>query len=136
MVTLYQLKKLYDDYDSDSGITEDEYIDLVDDVISYDLQLRVRRLAEQNYSMISKLIEIGKYSNKKEKRKLLQLQSISASKLDSEKPTGYTENMLNSSLARLAQYRKSRSTELLSKFDEAFVEVFLELSSIDELEFM
>lgn len=133
LISLFTAKKLYDDFDSDSDVSEDDYIALVDDIISYDLQLRTKRLAEQNYEMMNRMIERGVFSSRRAKKRIIQLRSSVSELMKNDTSTEYLENMLNSCLARLAKYRKSKNTKLLSKFDQNLVDLFSEFCDIDEV---
>jgi hypothetical protein len=126
------VRKLYDDYDSESGISEKEYAEMVDDIMNYDLQLRTRKMAEKNYSQIEYVLENNLLSNKKTKRRLAYIQGKVRESLDENPSIGYLENMLNSCLARLAKYRKSRSVEMLPILDQNFIEMFEEFCELQE----
>jgi len=132
IISLYKVRKLYDDYDSESGISEKEYANMVDDIMNYDLQLRTRRVAEKNYEQLNHILDEGLLPSRKSRRRLSFIQGQIKQTLDNNPTTGYLENMLNSCLARLAKYRKSKSIEMLSVLDQNYVEMFEEFCDLQD----
>ena len=132
IISLYKVRKLYDDYDSESGISEKEYANMVDDIMNYDLQLRTRQVAEKNYEQLNQILDEGLLPSRKSRRRLSFIQEQIKQTLDNNPTTGYLENMLNSCLARLAKYRKSKSIEMLSVLDQNYVEMFAEFCDLQD----
>lgn len=132
LVSLYKVRKLYDDYDSESTMPETEYIGLVDDLISYDLQLKMRREAETNLDTLTNIVNKGMFNSKKDRQRVDTIRNGIAERIKEIDSEAYLENMINSILVRLAPHRKSKSTTMLSKFDEAFIEIFYEFSNLEK----
>lgn len=105
---------------------------MVDDIMNYDLQLRTRRVAEKNYEQLNHILDEGLLPSRKSRRRLSFIQGQIKQTLDNNPTTGYLENMLNSCLARLAKYRKSKSIEMLSVLDQNYVEMFEEFCDLQD----
>ena len=132
LVALYKVRKLYDDFDSSAGISEVEYVKLVDDLIFYDLQLKMRDEAEANLSTLTEFINGGQFTKKKTRQKVATIVDNISEKMENSDSKEYLENMINSLLARLAPYRKSRSTKILSTMDAAFIDMFYEFYTLEK----
>ena len=134
LITLYQVRRLYEDFDDTTGISKEEYIKLVDDVLGWSTRLKLKTESEDKLAQIDDILQSAKFRNKRQRNKAIRMQTMARQYVDSMKSRGYYENMLNASLAKLAQYRKSRSTTLLDVFDTSLVEVYSELHYLDQLQ--
>ena len=134
LITLYQVRRLYEDFDDTAGISKEEYIKLVDDVLGWSTRLRLKTESEDKLTQIDSILQSAKFRNKRQRNKAIRMQAMAKQYVNSMESRGYYENMLNASLAKLAQYRKSRSTTLLDVFDTSLVEVYSELHYLDQLQ--
>ena len=122
LVPIYKVKKLFDDFDTESGISADEYADMVEDVISYDLRIETIEMAKSNLEIIDDLLSAPQFIGKRKKKQLRFLKDTIHNQLAREENENYLQNMRDSLLSRMSKYRKSKCDNLLTDLDARFAD--------------
>lgn len=120
LVAIYKVKKLFDDFDTESGISADEYADMVEDVMSYDLRIETIEIAKSNLELIDDLLSAPQFIGRRKKKQLSFLKDTIHNQLAREENENYLQNMRDSLLSRMSKYRKSKCDKLLTDLDARF----------------
>lgn len=122
LVSIYKVKKLFDDFDTESEISADEYADMVEDVMSYDLRIETIEIAKSNLELIDDLLSAPQFIGKRKKKQLSFLKDTIHNQLAREENEDYLQNMRDSLLSRMSKYRKSKCDKLLTDLDARFAD--------------
>lgn len=122
LVAIYKVKKLFDDFDTESGISADEYADMVEDVMSYDLRIETIEIAKSNLELIDDLLSAPQFIGRRKKKQLSFLKDAIHNQLAREENENYLQNMRDSLLSRMSKYRKSKCDKLLTDLDARFAD--------------
>ena len=122
LVAIYKVKKLFDDFDTESEISAEEYADMVEDVMSYDLRIETIEVAKSNLGLIDDLLSAPQSMGKRRKKQLNFLKDTIHNQLAMEENEDYLQNMRDSLLSRMSKYRKSKCDKLLTDLDARFAD--------------
>lgn len=122
LVAMYKVKKLFDDFDVESEISAEEYADMVEDVMSYDLRIETIETAKHNLELIDDLLSMSQFIGRRRRKRLNFLKGIICDQLANEQNEDYLQNMRNSILLKMSKYRKSKCDKLLTDLDARFLD--------------
>lgn len=122
LVSIYKVKKLFDDFDTESEISAEEYADMVEDVMSYDLRIETIEVAKHNLELIDDLLSMSQFIGRRRRKHLNFLKDTIQNQLANEENEDYLQNMRDSILSRMSKYRKSKCSTLLTDLDTRFAE--------------